>query len=151
PDLLAGANAYDRIAGYFSSSMLEVAGEAIETMAPDARVRVVCNSELDPLDILTARAAKQAMSREWRRSIPDDIGPAFRSRLQRLGDFLVSGRLNVRVLPDETFGLIHGKAGVVHRPEARPVAFVGSANESRRAWTLNYEIVWTDDSDDGVR
>jgi len=32
----AGARRYDRIAGFFSSSLLEVAGEALEQMTPDA-------------------------------------------------------------------------------------------------------------------
>jgi superfamily II DNA or RNA helicase len=151
PSLLEGATGYDRIAGYFSSSILEIAGESLESMADGACVRVVCNSELDPLDVLTARAAKQAMTREWRRSLPDDIASGLRTRLSRLGDFLVSGKLRVRVLPDETFGLIHGKAGVVRRPNKPPIAFIGSANESRRAWAVNYEIVWSDESDEGVR
>ncbi len=42
---LKGALAYDRIAGFFSSSILEVAGEALEGMA--GPVRVVCNSVVD--------------------------------------------------------------------------------------------------------
>ncbi|MGH2534501.1 MAG: phospholipase D-like domain-containing anti-phage protein [Thermomicrobiales bacterium] len=151
PDLLGGATAYDRIAGYFSSSILEVAGEALEGMAEGARARVVCNSELDPLDVLTARAAKQAMTREWKASLPDDVSPALRARLDRLYGFLVSGRLAVRVLPDNCLGLIHGKAGVIRRAHAPPIAFMGSANESRRAWQLNYEIVWTDDSPEGIQ
>ncbi|TRZ49398.1 hypothetical protein D4Q80_02130 [bacterium] len=33
---LQGARRYDRIAGFFSSSLLEVAGEALERMTPDA-------------------------------------------------------------------------------------------------------------------
>jgi len=33
---LAGARRYDRIAGFFSSSLLEVAGEALERMTTDA-------------------------------------------------------------------------------------------------------------------
>ncbi|HBY44875.1 MAG TPA: helicase SNF2 [Chloroflexi bacterium] len=154
PGLLDGAVSYDRIAGYFRSSMLEVAGEALEAMGPGARVRVVCNSDLSPLDIQTARAAKTtanaAMYREWRASLPEDISPALRARLERLHGFLADGRLQVRVLPDEVFGLVHGKAGVVERADGGAVAFLGSANESKRAWTLNYEIVWTDDSPEGV-
>jgi hypothetical protein len=58
---LAGARQYDRIAGFFSSSLLEVAGEALEQMTPKGGgtcVRVVCNSRLNRLDIQTARAAK---------------------------------------------------------------------------------------------
>ena len=38
---LQGAQAYDRIAGYFSSSILDIAGEALESMA--GKVRLVCN------------------------------------------------------------------------------------------------------------
>ena len=65
---LQGARRYDRIAGFFSSSLLEVAGEALERMTPEGGetcVRVVCNSCLNPLDVQTARAAKWGMHREW--------------------------------------------------------------------------------------
>ena len=44
---LQGARRYDRIAGFFSSSLLEVAGEALERMTPEGGetcVRAVCNS-----------------------------------------------------------------------------------------------------------
>ena len=58
---LQGARRYDRIAGFFSSSLLEVAGEALERMTPEGGetcVRMVCNSCLNPLDVQTARASK---------------------------------------------------------------------------------------------
>ena len=42
PELLHGARSYDRIAGYFRSSILEVAGEALERWLQDAPVRVIC-------------------------------------------------------------------------------------------------------------
>jgi len=151
PRLLTEARGYDRIAGYFRSSILEVAGEALETMAEGSCVRVICNSELNPLDVATARAAKQAMYREWCRSLPDDISPAMQKRLSRLYDFLARGRLHVKGLPDERFGFIHGKAGVVTQAGGQKVTFMGSTNESLTAWKLNYEIVWTDDSEEGVR
>ncbi len=150
PDLLNGAMAYDRIAGYFNSSIIEVAGEALESMAPGTSVRIICNSELTPLDVLTARAARRAMYQEWRARLPANIPPEFRHRLERLYQFLSSGRMHVRVLPNERFGLIHGKAGVITRRDGRRVAFMGSANESRRAWEQNYEIVWADESQEGI-
>ena len=65
---LRGARRYDRIAGFFSSSLLEVAGEALERMTPEGGetcVRVVCNPCFNPLDVQTARAAKWGMHREW--------------------------------------------------------------------------------------
>jgi len=151
---LLGASRYDRIAGFFSSSLLEVAGEALEHMTPeDGRtcVRVVCNSCLHPLDVQTARAAKWGMHREWCAALPAEIGAPMKARLQRLYDFLDSGRLKVKVLPDETFGLVHGKAGVITRDDGSQVCFIGSANESRTAWVSNYELVWLDESEEGVR
>ena len=108
---MEGAKGYDRIAGYFSSSILEVAGEAIESM--DGIVRIVCNSHLSRADIDIARAARAAMRREWCESRPETLGDAARPRFRRLYDGLRSGKLAVRVLPDDIFGLIHGKAGVI--------------------------------------
>ena len=145
---LAGAVAYDRIAGYFSSSVLELAGEAIEQV--QGQVRVVCNSQLDPLDVSTARAAQLAQRREWTGSVPEDVPPLMQKRLVRLHDFLKSGKLRVKVLPDARFGLIHGKAGVVTMTDGTQFSFLGSANESRSAWTQNYEIVWVDESAEGT-
>ena len=46
---LKGALAYDRIAGYFSSSILEVAGENLDQIT--GTVRMVCNSQLDAMDV----------------------------------------------------------------------------------------------------
>ena len=151
---LQGASHYDRIAGFFSSSLLEVAGEALEQMATgsgETRVRVVCNSSLNPLDVQTARAAKWGMHREWCGSLPAEISHPMKARLQRLYDFLQSGLFKVKVLPDKTFGLIHGKAGVITRADGSKVCFIGSANESRTAWVNNYEMVWLDESEEGVR
>ncbi len=109
PSQLKGARRYDRIAGYFSSSLLEVAGEALEQMAPDVKeacVRVVCNSCLSALDVQTAQAAKWGMWREWCVSLPIEITDPLKSRLQRLYDFLREGCFKVKVLPDSAFGLV---------------------------------------------
>ena len=146
---LADAQAYDRIAGFFSSSILEVAGEALESLSGPARL--VCNSALDPQDVATAKAAQAAMRREWCAFEPERLPDAGKPRFQRLYDFLVSGRLQVRVVPDAHFGLIHGKAGVITRADGSRTAFLGSVNESLTAWRLNYELLWEDDSEDAVR
>ena len=151
---LQGAHRYDRIAGFFSSSLLEVAGEALERMTPEGGktcARIICNSCLNPLDVQTARAAKWGMHREWCAALPAEIGAPMKARLQRLYDFIGSGLLKVKVLPDEAFGLIHGKAGVITRTDGSQVCFIGSANESRTAWVNNYELVWLDESKEGIR
>jgi hypothetical protein len=151
---LKDARQYDRIAGFFSSSLLEVAGEALEQMVFDGNdpcVRLICNSCLSTLDVQTARAAKWGMHREWCASLPAETSEPMKRRFQRLYDFLQSGRLKVKVLPDAAFGLIHGKAGVITRTDKSKVCFIGSANESRTAWVNNYEMVWLDESEEGVQ
>ena len=145
---LAGAKSYDRIAGYFSSSILEIAGEAIESI--EGRIRIVCNSQLSRADVEVARAAQAAMRREWCESRPEALGDTARPRFRRLYDGLRSGKLTVRVLPDDVFGLIHGKAGVVTLADGRRISFLGSANESASAFRLNYELIWEDDAPDTV-
>ncbi len=152
-DRLRGALAYDRIAGYFCGSILEVAGEALDDLK--GRIRVVCNSGLKPEDVSTARAAAAALRQEWCSSKPEDNvdagGEAARQRFSRLYRFLSSGKLEVRVLPDRHFGLVHGKAGVITLRNASKTAFMGSVNESRAAWTLNYELLWEDNSPEAVQ
>ena len=122
---LDGAKSYDRIAGYFSSSILEVAGEALESL--EGKVRVVCNSHLSRADVEAAKAAQATMRREWCDSRPEDLGDAAKPRFKRLYDFLRSGKIEIRVLPDEVFGLIHGKAGVITLADGRRTSFLGSA------------------------
>ena len=145
---LAGARSYDRIAGYFSSSILEVAGEALESV--EGKIRVVCNSQLARADVEVAKAAQAAMRREWCDSRPEELGDGARPRFKRLHDFLRSGKIEIRVLPDDAFGLIHGKAGVITRADGGRTSFLGSANETRAAFHLNYELVWEDDSPEAV-
>jgi hypothetical protein len=152
-DRLREARAYDRIAGYFCSSLLEVVGEELESV--EGAVRMVCNSALNPADVETARAAQMALRRSWCAFQPETLleevgGEAVRERYARLFGLLRSGKLQVRVLPDHAFGLIHGKAGVITMRDGSRTCFLGSANESRSAWRMNYELVWEDTSTEAV-
>ncbi len=146
---LEGALAYDRIAGYFSSSILEVAGESLDQIS--GTVRMICNSQLDAMDVMTAQAATGAMRREWCATEPEKMGDRSHPRFQKLYDYLKSGKLEVRVLPDTAFGLIHGKAGVITLADGTKTAFLGSANESKSGWRLNYELIWEDTSPEAVQ
>ena len=146
-DALTRAHGYDRIAGYFNSSLLEVAGEMLESVT--GKIRVVCNSDLNVCDVETAKAAAFAMRREWCGSEPEKFF-ASQGRFRRLYDFLRSGKIEVRVLPRVKFGLLHGKAGVITREDDQKLSFLGSTNETREGWALNYELIWVDDSPEAV-
>jgi len=147
-DRLKRAVSYDRIAGFFRSSLLEVAGEQLESL--DGKIRVVCNSDIDQRDVSTAKAAQHALRKSWCAGEPEKLGRGSKDRFARLFDLLISGKMEVRVLSDKTFGLIHGKAGVIGYQDGRKTCFMGSANESLTAWKLNYELVWEDDSEEAV-
>lgn len=139
---LEGAVSYDRIAGYFRSSLFEVAGEAIAKVT--GPVRIICNSDLDPQDIITAAAAQAALRRSWCSGKPEEAPPEAMPRYRALYQALTSKKMEVRVLPDSAFGLIHGKAGVVRHADGSATAFLGSVNESASAWKVNYELLWED-------
>ena len=145
---LEDARTYDRIAGYFSSSILEVAGEALGSIS--GNIRVVCNSELSRADVEVAKAARSAMRREWCDSLPELLGEGAKPRFKRLYDLLRSGKMEIRVLPNEVFGLIHGKAGIITLANGQQTSFLGSANESGTAFRLNYELIWEDDSPEAI-
>jgi superfamily II DNA or RNA helicase len=150
---LHGAKTYDRIAGYFCSSLLEVVGEELESVA--GPIRMVCNSSLSRDDVATARAAQDAIRQTWCASEPERLlngegEPHVRQRYRRLFELLRSGKLEVRVLPDEAFGLIHGKAGIITLTDGSKTCFLGSANESKSAWRMNYELLWEDRSSEAV-
>jgi hypothetical protein len=103
---LDGASSYDRIAGYFRSSLFEVAGEAV--MKVTGKVRIICNSDIDPKDMETAAAAQAALRRSWCAGHPEEAPPAALPRYRAPYEALTSVKLEVRVLPDSAFGLIHG-------------------------------------------
>lgn len=145
---LDGAVSYDRIAGYFRSSLFEVAGEAIAKVT--GPVRIICNSDLDPQDVVTAAAAQAALRRSWCSGRPEEAPPGAIPRYRALYEALTSKKIEVRVLPDSAFGLIHGKAGVVRRADGSASAFLGSVNESASAWKVNYELLWEDDDPETI-
>lgn len=150
-DRLKGATKYDRIAGYFRSSVFELVHEEISDVD---EVRIICNSDLDPRDVAVGKAAediaRQSILEKWNSG--DDPVESFmdRSRYQRLYELLKKGNVKIKVVSKDDAPFLHGKAGVVTRPNGSSSAFIGSINESAQGWDRSYEIVWEDRSPDGV-
>lgn len=161
---LTGATRYDRIAGYFQSSLLELANDELAAIP---RVRIVCNTDVNPDDLRTVRMATGGRRKElenellrvvWNSGqfphLVDVYGEPVQKRFQVLHDLLSrSGKDNrffeVRVVSDAEFGFVHGKGGVIEG-RGGTTSFIGSANDSANAWTKNYELVWEDDHPDSV-
>jgi superfamily II DNA or RNA helicase len=142
------ARSYKRIAGYFRSSIFELVGEEVATIAS---VQIVCNSELDAADIAISKHAREtALKERWNQAPSEVEALLHRDRYRRLHQLLTSGRVEIKVVPkDHVF--LHGKAGVIEAANGSKTCFLGSINETRSAFAQNYEILWEDTSPEGVR
>lgn len=150
---LRRAERYYRIAGYFTSSLFEIAGEELSRI-PD--VRIVCNGDISAEDLAVSKQSRGAKrNREsallGRLESRVELDSLFnRDRYARLQEFLNVHPGAIRVAPDERCGFLHGKAGLIELTDGRELAFIGSMNETRAGWTQHYEILWTDESQAGV-
>ncbi len=147
-DRLQGASEYKRIAGYFRSSIFDLVNEEIESIG---KVRVICNADLDPQDINAAKQAREQLLKERWNDVDDSVESFLRRpRYKRLYEILKKGNVEIRVVSRADAPFLHGKAGVIRRPDGSSTAFMGSLNETREGWSENYELVWEDSSADGV-
>ncbi|OGA80228.1 MAG: helicase [Burkholderiales bacterium RIFCSPHIGHO2_01_FULL_63_240] len=144
---LAGARSYKRIAGYFTSSLFEVAGEALEHIP---EVKIVCNVDIHPDDLKVAQLRESKMLGRWNDRAMEAEALLNRERYRRLDAFLATHGQAVRVAPDDICGFVHGKAGVITLADGRKLGFIGSMNETRNGWQRHYEILWEDESPEGV-
>ncbi|MEN8129904.1 MAG: SNF2-related protein, partial [Pseudomonadota bacterium] len=146
-DHLKGARSYKRIAGYFTSSLFEVANEWIEEIP---EVKIVCNVDIQPDDLKVAQLREAKMIGRWNENAIEAEALLNRSRYRRLDQFLVTHGQVIRVAPDSICGFLHGKAGVIMLADGSKVGFIGSMNETSSGWQRHYEILWEDDSSEGV-
>lgn len=144
---LQGARSYRRIAGYFTSSLFEVADELLEQVAD---VRIVCNVDIHPDDLKVAQLRESRMIGRWNEQDLESEALLNRDRYRRLDSFLRKHGQVIRVAPDAVCGFLHGKAGVIELADGRKLGFIGSMNETRSGWQRHYEILWEDDSPEGV-
>lgn len=144
---LKNAVSYHRIAGYFTSSLFEVAHEWLAHI-PD--VKIVCNADIHPDDLKTARLAETKMLGRWNERAIEAEALLHRDRYQRLHQFLQQRGQVIRVAPDSVCGFVHGKAGIITLKDGRRLGFIGSMNETSNGWQKHYEILWEDDSLEGI-
>ena len=144
---LKGARSYKRIAGYFTSSLFEVAGELLDEIP---EVKIVCNVDIHPDDLRVAKLREAKMIGRWNERALEAKALLNRERYRRLDAFLQKHGQAVRVAPDDVCGFLHGKAGVIECADGRKLGFMGSMNETRSGWQRHYEILWEDSSPEGV-
>ena len=127
------------------SSIFELVGEEI---AQIPEVKIICNSELDLADFQVATGRNTALKERWNEV--DVEAEALLKRIVMRLSTVYCGRVMWR------FGLcrerlfLHGKAGSIHYPDDSRKSFIGSVNESKSAFSRNYELIWQDDDDESA-
>jgi SNF2 family DNA or RNA helicase len=144
---LKGARRYRRIAGYFTSSLFEVAGELIDQIP---EVQIVCNADIQAEDLRVAQVCEAKLLGKLNERSVEIESLLNRERYQQLASFLEKRGQVIRVAPDSACGFVHGKAGVIDLADGRKLGFIGSMNETSSGWQSHYEILWSDDSPEGV-
>lgn len=148
---LYNAKSYDRIAGYFSSSILEIAKEEFETID---KIRIVCNSGVNIHDVRISKIVdlNETIRQEWNVNYEKlysqiNNNPIF----ETFYNYLKSKKIEIRLIKDDLCGLMHGKAGVITLRSGEKTSFLGSANETFQGWSKNYELIWEDNSIESIK
>ena len=137
---LGASVAYDRAVGYFRSSILLLASEAVADFAAKGNnMRLICSPELTEEDI---RALQEGYERREKvgevlsgvieQAVEDPLG---RPVVEFLATLIAVGCLDVRVAfrPDAR-GMFHDKVGIFRDRQGHAVSFTGSSNETLSAW-----------------
>lgn len=129
---------YDRIAGYFSSSALAVAGQGIQALVEnDGEMRLIVGTELYETD----RPVLEALTDELQESLEELDDECLNAQLRLLAYLLRENRLHIKVaLPRKgSWEIFHPKVGIFRDTDDEALSFEGSLNETVGGWERNYE------------
>ncbi|MCK6210514.1 DEAD/DEAH box helicase family protein [Georgenia sp. EYE_87] len=157
---LAASFRYDRMAGYYSSSVLQVTARGMvpflhNAVDHDGGMRLIVGTQLSPTDVAAVRAGAKARNEAIRDAAQaaditttgDPVGDQY---LQALGWMVREGLLQIKVgipidtegnplEPAQARGYFHSKYGILTDTAGDKVAFIGSENESASGWLYNHE------------
>jgi superfamily II DNA or RNA helicase len=136
---------YDRAVGYFSSTLYHVLALAFsDFVRRGGRMHLICSPALTPEDFAAMKEADQ-VARYAQSTVRADLEmllarPEAVPATKLLATLIANGIIDVRIaFADNPSGIFHDKLGIFEDTEGKRVSFVGSANETWRAWGLNYE------------
>jgi len=151
---LKASIAYDRSAGFFSSSALAAAASGVAHLIQSGGwMRLLVGAQLYEDDVDAIRKGedlKDIVRQSMLDVFPDPEDALEKQRLEVLAWMVAEGTLEIKVvLPLDSDGLpiagsqaqeyYHTKKGIFTDEGGDRVAFVGSVNESAQAWKHNFE------------
>ncbi len=149
--LLACAERYDRLTGYFTANALALAARGIEgLLLNNGTMRMLVGCTLGPDEVAAieqGEALRTAVQRQMSAISLQPTDEGARQGLEILAWLVAQGRLEVKVAvpcddaqrPLAGTAIFHEKSGIVEDKTGQKVAFQGSLNETAQGWTQNYE------------
>lgn len=138
---------YKRSAGYFSSSVFELLKSGIETfLLNDGEIRLICSPQLDEDDIEAInqgyKLKNEIQKEKFDKDVYETISEMDDDNLAVLIELIKNNKMNVVIaeMKDDR-GIFHDKTGILIDDDNNKVAFVGSPNETKSGYFINYEKI----------
>jgi len=158
--LLKESVLYKRAVGFFSSSALIEISNGIDGLVNNGgHIQLVVSPKLSEEDILAIEKGIELRDKIVTRCIENSIIPPKdeqeQLKLNLLSKLIANGQLDIKIallLENNNIGMFHEKMGLLYDKEGNIIAFSGSMNESKTAFSHNYESIdvfcsWTFDLD----
>ena len=136
---------YDRAVGFFSSTLFHVVALAYsDFVRRGGRMRLICSPALKPEDFEAMKEADE-IARYTQASLRNELQellahPETLPATRLLATLIANDIAEVRIaFAENPSGIFHDKLGIFEDVDGKRVSFVGSANETYRAWGLNHE------------
>lgn len=153
---LSSATLYQRVAGYFSSTVLAIAARGIKNLLDSGgKMQLVCGCQLSQQD--KEAMEKGSATTEFNDKFLEELnsledGDFRKNHVQILGWMIKNKKLEIKIAEvDDPIGIYHMKIGIIS-DDNDLITFSGSINESANGWEHSAEnfdafVSWGDDSE----
>ncbi|MEG1724751.1 MAG: DEAD/DEAH box helicase family protein [Anaerovoracaceae bacterium] len=158
--LLNESTIYKRAVGFFSSSaLIEISKGISELIKNGGKIQLVASPKLSEEDIEAIEKGfekrKEIIENCIERSFEQPKNIYEERRLNLLANLIANGQLDIKIAfleEENSVGMFHEKMGIMTDHENNTIAFAGSMNESKNAFSHNYESIdvfcsWTQDKE----
>lgn len=146
---LSLASQYDRAVGFFSSSSISYAAQALSVFVNNGgKIRLILGAFTEKQDLIaieegySRKALAEKIGEEMLDGFIQVTDELFQNRFEALCWLVANDQLEIKIALREQ-GMFHDKVGIITDAEGDKVVFAGSANESSRALmpSYNYESI----------
>lgn len=140
---------YKRAVGFFSSSVLAEISKGISGLVKNGgTIQLVASPYLSDEDIAAIKAGyakrEQVVKEAVLKSMKEPANEFEEERLNLLANLIAENKLDIKIAfieESSLTGMYHEKMGIIVDANGDKIAFSGSLNESKTAFTANYEAI----------